>query len=164
MKVGRVLILIMFFVSLFGVRKALSQDDFFASQYVQKHFLIAASTKSYSSALKKANILADSLNLKLDLRGLEENQENGLTASEDWCEDAEWGFPCYLARGRHDDGNYISIEWSNAIKGFTQGYYVVIVSSQSKRDEELKTLLSQVRQFVPDAYIKSSEVYIGCMR
>lgn len=164
MKVGRVLILIMFFVSLFGVRKALSQDDFFASQYVKKHFLIAASTKSYSSALKKANMLADSLNLKLNLRGLEENQENGLTASEDWCEDAEWGFPCYLARGRHDDGNYISIEWSNAIKGFTQGYYVVIVSSQSKRDEELKTLLSQVRQFVPDAYIKSSEVYIGCMR
>lgn len=163
MKLSRILVFLILILALFGVKEAWSQDDFFANQYVPKHFLIAASTKDYSAALKKASWLADSLSLDLDLRGLMENQDIGLTASEEWCEDAAWGFPCYLPRGRQDDGNYISIEWSNAIKGFSPGYYVIIVSSQSKRNEEIKSMLTRLRHFVADAYIKSSEVYIGCM-
>ena len=129
----------------------------------KKHFLIVSSTKDYEGALKKAKSISEELSLKLDLRNLNFHEESGLTFSKTICEDEAGGYPCYIARGRYDDGEYVSIEWSNAIKSFSKGYYVVIISSQSKKNEKMKLLLSRTKKNVPSAYIKSSDVYMGCM-
>ena len=154
-----ILFSLVFFTSLFSI----SQVDYLESQNVKKHFLIVASTKSYESALKTAREMTMKLDLKFDDRDLKPNEESGLTWSDEDCEGNGWEYPCYVARGRHDDGEYISIEWSNAIEGFTKGYYVVIVSSQSERNDEMNDFLKKVKEIKPSAYIKSAEVYIGCM-
>jgi hypothetical protein len=154
-----ILFSLVLFTSLFSI----SQEDYWESQNVKKHFLIVASTKSYESALKTAREMTTKLDLKFDDRDLKPHEESGLTWSNGDCEENGWEYPCYVARGRHDDGEYVSIEWSNAIKGFTKGYYVVIVSSQSERDEAMKSFLKRVKEIKPSAYIKSAEVYIGCM-
>ena len=141
-----------------------SQDDEtnWESQFVEKHFLIAASTKSYSSAKKTAEKLSKSIKLEIENRGLVPFEESGLSFSLEECEGSGWEYPCYVERGP-EDGTYISIEWSNAIDGFSKGYYVVIVSTQSERSEKMKNLLLEVKKVKSSAYIKSAKVYIGCM-
>lgn len=130
----------------------------------KKYYLIAASMKDYDAALKKAKSLSTSLDLELNLRDLKPQEDgSGLTWDQSTCEGDNWEYPCYVARGRYDDGDYISIEWSNAISGFSKGYYVVVISSQSEYGTHLKEVLTKVRTVVKDAYVKSAMVYMGCM-
>ena len=156
MRISTFLLFLFLTSSLFG------QDDQMSME-AKKYYLITASTKDYSSALKQAESISNDLALELNLRDLQENEEAGLSWTAESCEDNGWGFPCYVARGRYDDGEFVSIEWSNAISGFTKGYYVVIVASNSNYDKSLKALLKRTRKFVPDAYVKSADVYMGCM-
>jgi hypothetical protein len=131
-----------------------------AQPFVKKNFVIIKSTKNYAAAKLTATKAASQLNQKLDLRGLKPDKQTGLTFSESDCEN-EGGYPCYIARGRFDDGDYISIEWSNAINGFAKGYYVVVVGAGSK--EETNTILKKAKKFFKTAYVKEADVYIGCM-
>ena len=130
---------------------------------VKKQFLIAGSTKDYSNALKIAESIADDLKLKLDLRGLYYDESFGLTFKKSVCEEDGGNFPCYQARGRYDNGSYISIEMSDSYQGFSKGYYIVIIASYSDNKEEIEALLKNTKEYIPDAYIKSSNVYVGCM-
>ena len=128
--------------------------------YAKKYFLIASSTKEYKKAKKIAEYLSLKSGITLDLRGLHSDSSNSLTFSQKMCE-KEWEeYPCYLARGRYDDGVYISIEDSNAYD-FKDGYYIVIVASGKK--EEVQKVLNKIKPFIKDAYIKTSKVYMGCM-
>ena len=131
-----------------------------AQPFVKKSFVIIQSTKKYSAAKLTAIKAASQLSQKLDLRELNPNKQTGLTFPEKDCEN-EGGYPCYIARGRFDDGDYVSIEWSNAINGFAKGYYVVVVGAGSK--EETNTILKKAKNFYKTAYAKQVDVYIGCM-
>jgi hypothetical protein len=131
-----------------------------AEPFVKKIFVIVKSTKNYKQAKLTATKAASQLHQKLDLRGLKPDKQTGLTFSESDCEN-EGGYPCYIARGRFDDGDYISIEWSNAINGFAKGYYVVIAGAGSK--EETNAILKKAKNFFKTAYVKKAKVYIGCM-
>jgi hypothetical protein len=131
-----------------------------AQPFVKKNFVIIQSTKNYAAAKLTAKKAAKQLQQKLDLRELKPNKNTGLTFSDSVCEN-EGGYPCYIARGRFDDGDYISIEWSNAINGFAKGYYVVIAGAGSK--EETNTILKKAKNFYKTAYVKQADVYIGCM-
>jgi hypothetical protein len=131
-----------------------------AQPFVKKNFVIIQSTKNYAAAKLTAEKAAKQLQQKLDLRELKPNKNTGLTFSDSVCEN-EGGYPCYIARGRFDDGDYISIEWSNAINGFAKGYYVVIAGAGSK--EETNTILKKAKNFYKTAYVKQADVYIGCM-
>src|SRR5882757_2957588 len=82
--------------------------------YVKVNFVIIQSTKNYDSAKATALTAAKKLQIKLNLRGLKPNKKSGLTFSKNDCEN-EGGYPCYIARGRYDSGEYVSIEWSNEI-------------------------------------------------
>ena len=80
-----------------------------------------------------------------------------------------WGDPggypdstCYVARGRFDDGEYISIEYSSAYEAFAAGYYVVLAASGFKGNGAIHATLDRVRLKYPDAYIKTSRVYLCC--
>ena len=131
--------------------------------FIEKEFVIVFSTPKYEDALSTAKTAANKLQFKLDLRDLKKNTESGLTWSKKVCE-AEWDeYPCYVARGRYDDGNYVSIEYSDAYSGFRKGYYIVIVSAAEKGSTATKTSLTKARKFYKDAYAKSTKVYVGCM-
>ena len=65
----------------------------------------------------------------------------------------------YGTRGRFNDGSYISIEYTDKYEGFSKGYYIVIASSGAKGS--LKHELKKIKKKYPDAYIKTSKIYIG---
>jgi hypothetical protein len=148
MKTTQILIftLILFFTnSTFGQTKKTS-------------FLIIQSTKNYNTALKKAQLACNKLGLTLNLNGNYQDTDGGLTNSEICGCGESHG---YLPRGRYDDGNYISIEYSSDYSGFSKGYYIVIVSSGER--ETVNSILTKVQAHYKSAYIKDSDIYIGCM-
>ena len=135
-------------------------EDTIADQSVSKSFLIVKSTKSYIEAKNFAQNLAKKSDIKLDLRGLDYNKEIMLTYTDTECNKNNFGYPCYVARGRYDNGVYLSVESSDAYEGFTKGYYIVVAASMEKID---KSLLYRMKRYVPDAYVKHTSVYMGCI-
>jgi uncharacterized protein YxeA len=139
------------------VVSAFAQDE---QPYTNKSFVIIQSTKDYKKAKGEAIKASQQLKQQLDLRALTPNGKAGLTYSEKECEN-EGGYPCYIARGRYDDGDYVSIEWSNAFTGFAKGYYIVVVYSGNTAAASI--VLSKAKKIFKDAYTKQARVYIGCM-
>lgn len=135
-------------------------EDTIAEQSVSKSFLIVKSTKSYSEAKAFAEVLAKKSGLKLDLRGLEYKKEIMLSHPRAECRENGFGYPCYVARGRYDDGVYLSVESSEAYEGFAKGYYIVIAASM---ENVALDLVKRMKQYVPDAYVKRTSVYMGCI-
>jgi hypothetical protein len=129
--------------------------------YVNTTFVIILSTKSYSEAKKLATEAADKLKTKLDLRGLKPNKKSGLTMSPKECKEGDWIYPAYIARGRMNNGDYVSIEYSGAFKGFKGGYYIVVAASGEPAD--VKPLFAKVKKVYGEAYSKQTDVYMGCM-
>lgn len=128
------------------------------AQEVSKSFLIVNSTKNYSAALKSARKAANELGIPMNLRNCYKDKEEGLTSSEVCGCGEKHG---YIPRGRSDDDQYISIEYSSSYENFAPGYYIVVVSSGE--EEAVKSLLPKVKEFNKSAYVKKSNVYIGCM-
>ena len=152
----------------FSIATVLAQPnpDPMINQYQDVSFVIAASETSYSQAVLKAATLAEQSGILFNTGGvnfdpMHKETNGGLTYSKSECENNGWEYPCYVSRGRWDDGAYITIEYSSAIKGFTPGLYVVIAASGEQKD--VMPSLTTVKQFVPDAYMKTSSVYLGCM-
>lgn len=140
--------------------------------FVRKYFLLIQSSAYYGAALQTAKNAAKELNIKLDLRGLipDKNPDIGLSLPADTCikyskqeGDDDGDSSCYMARGRWDDGVYISIEYSNAYDGFSKGYYIVVAGSSTEKDQALMAALQKVKTKYSDAYIKASKVYMCCM-
>jgi hypothetical protein len=138
-------------------------DSAMMDQYIEKQFVIVQSTTKYPEALKTAKAAAQQLKLKLDLRGLKPHKETGLTWSSKTCNTDWFGYPCYVARGRYDDGAYVSIEYSSAYSGFKEGYYIVIVAGGDAGNSLVKSSLTKAQKIYRDAYAKLSRVYVGCM-
>lgn len=151
----------LFSIALINSTYCQNADD--SEMYVKKDFLIIASTKNYNVALATAKKVSADQDIQLDLRGLSENKQTGLTLSKEDCENEGWEYPAYVARGRWDDGIYISIEYSDAFIGFRQGYYVVIAASGNRNENNYKNIFRKIKQSYKTAYSKSSKVSIGCM-
>ncbi len=71
---------------------------------VEKAFVIVTSTFRYQEAAELAALTAQELDWNVDPRGLSEDRAIGLTFSRAECEESSWDFPCYVPRGRFDDG------------------------------------------------------------
>lgn len=141
--------------------------DAVSDQYQDVTFVIAASEKSYSQAVLKAATLAEQSGILYSTNGVNfdpqhKDDNGGLTYPKHQCENNNWGYPCYVSRGRWDEGMYITVEYSSAIQGFTPGLYVVIAASGKK--DTLVPSFNTVKHFVPDAYMKTASVYVGCMQ
>lgn len=128
---------------------------------VLKQFVIIASTKNYGEALSNAQKAKTALSYTINLRNLKQHNTNGLTNNKKECEDDGFEYPCYIFRGRWDDGEYVSIEWSNSFDNLKQGYYIVVVYSGSKQLPTLK--MQRVKKAFPSAYVLKSKVYLGCI-
>lgn len=133
-------------------------------EWAERSFVIVKSTADYREALNAAQNASYEMDLRLDLRDLQPNAEIGLTWPDSECVNNGWEYPCFVPRGRFDNGVYVSIEYSNAYKGFAQGYYIVVVASGAADAEEvLAAMLKKTQAIYPDAYRKKTEVYMGCM-
>ena len=137
-----------------------SQD---ISANVEKGFIIIHASKDYNLATRVATEANKHLAYKIDLRDLEYNKFLGLSLPKDTCKKFGFEFPTYIQRGRNNDGNFISIEYTNAYNNFTQGYYIVVVASYEKGNNEINKTLKFVKNHYETAYIKYTDIYMGCI-
>ncbi len=130
------------------------------SQYVEKSFIIIASTKNLKEAIsmeKKAEHLTGIPFHKA------KDEIDTLNGGNDTCKAYAFQYPCYDPRGRYDDGIFFSIESSNYYDGgFTKDLFIIMAGSGPKENQELKTTLIKVKQYFPDSYIKNTKIYMGC--
>lgn len=131
--------------------------------FVDKEFVIIKSTPTFNEAAKAAESAAAKLGVQLDLRGLSPHRQTGLTLSEEECSRNDFPYPCYVPRGRFDDGKYVSVEWSSDYSTFSKGLYLVMVASDVAGSRETGRALEAARRSYPDAYAKRARVYVGCM-
>lgn len=123
---------------------------------IKQSLLIIHSTKSYSSALRKAQEACNKLGLTLNLYGNYEDKETGLTNNIVGRCGERTG---YVPRLCIEPGNYVSIEYSSWVQGIQGDLYLVVVSSGAR--SELKKELSEVKSIYKKAYIKDAEIRIS---
>ena len=124
----------------------------------KKGVLIIGAGKSYKNMVSFAKAASSKLSYKIDFRGLVKNQLIGLSLSEEACETKGLKFPSYVPRGTSDNGNYISIEYSNAYKGCVPKHYIIIVASHNDGSAELKEAFEFVTKYYGMAYFDYIEV------
>lgn len=141
------------------VAGAHESDSSVERETVEKPFLVLVTTPRYEDALALARRASARLKLPLDLRELSP-VEHGLTWSRRECDDNGWDYPCYVARGRYDDGAYVSIEHGSWFSGGAVDEYVVIAASG---EEGVRATLATARQHFPRTFVHEWTVYLGCM-
>jgi hypothetical protein len=146
------------------LRQAMAEmAELIKAQTIEKDFVIVRSTGTYRDARRAATNAANRLGMPIDLRGLSPHRKGGLTFTKKECEDNAFDYPCYIARGRDDDGRYVSIEYSTAYDGFRPGLYVVIVASDAKGGRIAADAAAAARKVFKDAYVRRTGVYVGCI-
>jgi hypothetical protein len=148
------------FAALVAVTSSVPERD---PDTVRKSFVIIKATPSYAEARALAAAAAERLAIRLDLRELAPDAGVGLTFSEDACKNEFGEFPCYVPRGRWDDGVYLSVEHSSSYEGFEEGFYVVMLASGSPRDRTIGAALRRAKSQYPDTFVKTAPVYVGCI-
>jgi hypothetical protein len=133
-------------------------------QFQTKYFLIIGSVKTVDEARLLARQAEQKTGFTFKDPGLLADSSTGATFPRSVCEsDCGFEFPCYVARGRYDDGNYLSIEYSNAYEGFAKGFFIVVAASSAKDLSKDTQLMNKIRAQYPKCYVKKNRVYIGCM-
>jgi hypothetical protein len=131
---------------------------FCKAQTVKTGICIISSTKNYNEAKKRATAAASKLDLNLDLRDLVPNKKSGLTLSKAACKEEDIEYPAYYSRGA--DGEYVSIEYSNAFDGFAKGYYIVVAATGDQ--SVTQPALLKAKKIYKTAYVKQTDIYVGC--
>ncbi|MCJ8290809.1 MAG: hypothetical protein HRT58_14285 [Crocinitomicaceae bacterium] len=142
-------------IALFVAQFSFSQDDYVS--HIDRSFLIIASSIDFEAAQKTALKAKNKLGLDYPTSIYYPDESEGFKTDEVCgCGEVHGYFP----RGGYDGGNYVSIEYSSGYDGFAEGYYIVIVSSGQKAAVQKE--LSKVKKHFAQAYIKNSEIYVGC--
>jgi hypothetical protein len=133
---------------------------------VTKAFVVLATAESYADALLSARRASRELGLRIDLRGLRFHKAgNTLTfgrATRD--NDAAFGsYPCYLPRGRWDDGAYLSIELADHYAASAKARFAIVAASGDATDPELKAMLGKARPTFPTVRLEAMPIYMGCI-
>ena len=129
----------------------------------EKAFVVVASTPDYEEAVRLGAQAAQEFDWKVDRRGLSEDSSIGLTWTRAECEENSWDFPCYVPRGRFDDGVRVSIEYSSADEGFSPGLYILVAASGAITDPDIPATLTRVRERFPGAFVRRAPVSMGCI-
>lgn len=129
----------------------------------EKDFLVLPAIASYAEARRVAGAAARQLGLKLQLRGARPDGHGELTFSRAECEANDWDYPCYVARGRSDDGAYVSIDDASRFFDYDQRGYLVILGSGPKGNPSLRALAEKARALFPSAELRTDDVSEGCI-
>jgi hypothetical protein len=130
---------------------------------VEKDFVVLPAVESYSAARKLASNAVVHLGLKLDLRDAKSDGRGGLTFSRATCAANDWDYPCFVARGRYDDGAYVSIDEVRRFSAFSGPGYLVILASGRRGDRVAREVLEKAHGFFPKAAITTDKVSHRCI-
>lgn len=149
-----------------GQRTLAAEEE--GDQYIEEattrvEFVIVKSTGSYDEARRIAVDAAKRLRVPMKLRDLAPVSKGGLSFPEAVCEKNGWDAPCYVARGRFDDGVYVSIEHTSGYPEFRPNLYIVVVASGRKGTALIKKTARDAKKVFPDAYMRVAQVYMGCI-
>lgn len=151
--------IIFIFLIIFGLQ-TFGQND---NQFADISFLIIASTKNIDEAFSIAKTASQKTGLKFRDNKLHADKSIGATFPADTCKVNGFEFPCYVARGRFDDGIYLSVEYSDGFNNFQKGLFIVIAASGDKNNADFKSAFKKVKQTYPKSYIKQTNVFLGCI-
>ncbi len=147
-------VLILFLSSFALAEQEITDEMFYADRYI----LILKSTKDYNEAVNFATEGSGKLGLKFDNEDKLYSEQKGIYFSED--------IDDVLYRGeyapRRYAEEYISLENSDHYKGFTDGYIIVVAGIYGGK-EDSEEVLSKVRKFYKDAYVKKTVMWMGCI-
>lgn len=134
------------------------------SANVYSYVVILGSFSEYKDALKRVRELAQKTGQVYDSRGLIYDAKKGLV----WPEGDDPWAGSYFAR-RYDscflknhDGPCLTIERSDAYRGFEPGYYIIVAGLEGD-SKAAKARANSFKSHVADAYAKQTVIYMGCM-
>ena len=145
------------------------ESAFDPQQYVRnKIVLILGSYSDFHDAHKRASAISRASKRPFSMQGMIYDKRRGLILPDDASNPIHSGSYVHrryntasLSEGG-EDTEFISIERSEAYPRFVPGYYVVVGGIYDK-PKEAKAALSVFTPFVADAYIKKTEIYMGCI-
>jgi len=135
---------------------------------VTKKVIIAGSFKTYDEAFHAVSEISKKSSLPFSSRGMVYNAKTGLAWPKNYPDELYAG-TYYGRRSNADCGNEsmsncLSIERSEFYKGFTKNLYIIVAGIYDAVDkEESAQTINQLKLTVPDAYIKKTDIYVGCM-
>jgi hypothetical protein len=143
-----------------------ANDGWADTPFYRFGILVLGSYKSYPEAVRAAKSFGGRSDYPYGSRGMVYDKARGLIWPDD-DKDEMWA-GAYAPR-RHDrecglalSKPCVTVERSEAYEGFTPGLYIV-VAGVLDRSEEREKRLAEVRRLVPDAYVKQTAIYMGCM-
>jgi len=114
-------------------------------------YLIVQTSKSYNSALRKAQKACNKLGLTLNLFGNIENKEKGLmNYALDEC-GKKLG---YTPRSCGEAGKYVSIEYSTAVPTLKKESYLIVVASGEL--SQVESTLNEVKKVYKNAFVQEA--------
>jgi hypothetical protein len=134
-----------------------------SKEMVEKDFVVLPAIASYAEARRVAGAAARRLGLKLDLRRARPDGHGGLTFSPADCKANDWEHPCYVARGRDDDGAYVSVDVADRFFDAEEQGYLVILASGPKNDPSTRAVAEKARPLFPSAELRTDDVWQGCI-
>ena len=133
------------------------------AEMVEKDFVVLPAIASYTEAHRIARTAARRLGLKLDLRRARPDGYGRLTFPLADCQANDWAYPCFVSRGREDDGTYVSVDVAERFFDAEARGYLVILGSGPKGDPSTRALAEKARSLFPLAELRTDEVWRGCI-
>lgn len=141
-------------------------DLYNVSQIEDRWVVILSVYKDFPAAKADAERLAKASGVPFSMNGMIYDQK-GLRYPDDFEDEVFAGQ--YVSRrqnGTEIAGEFVeqhlSVELSDDYQGFAPGYYMV-VGCIAESAEEGKAKVAQFKSSAPDAYVKKTEIYLGCM-
>lgn len=143
-----------------------ANEDWAGTPTARFGILIVGTFDDFSAARGAAETFAKSSGLPFASRGMVLDEKRGLIWPDKF-EDAMWA-GSYSPR--RFDGECaapaatgcVTVERSEAYDGFSPGHYIVVAGVLDK-DGDRQGRLAAARAVVPDAYIKQTTLYLGCV-
>jgi hypothetical protein len=147
------------------VRKAPDIKPGTMSYFWRTGVLVAGAYASYHQAVEGAKTLEAASGIPYGTRGLIYDEERGLGW---WDDAAEWERGYFYRRydswcGKGLKAPCLTVEPSDGYPGFESGSYTIVAGIMG-RGEKRDQRLAKLREFVPDAYVKETNLYMGCTR
>ena len=147
-------ILILLFSSLVFAGQEITDDMF----YFDKCLLILKTTKDYNEAVSFASKASEKLDREFKNEHVEYSEEKGIYYAET--------LPDGMYRGkyypRRYSGEHISLENSSGYKGLTPGF-IIVLGGIYDNHAEAKEALAKTRESHKDAYVKKTNMWMGCI-
>jgi hypothetical protein len=161
--VGTALLLVLHLLGLATSRAAAQtiepEDD---PAFERAGILVVSSHRSYASARRAAQSFSRRSGIAFDTRGLIFDERRGLIWPDGFDDELYAGG--YAPR-RYDEcgdsGRCVSIERSDGYEGFQPGLYIVVAGIVGADAPPAR--LTSARRYAPDAYVKETTLYMGCM-